>query len=357
MFLRTVITKENVYELLPDYLELVMSRTDVSAPEVVDMCLAICAADENVGTNRLELDIDKFFGIPVDDIWSRILILCGVSEIKSNADCLPRVQKERIIVDVMIMCLRMKGFDFRGSYNSEVSKEVAYELGIKEVAGISDNRNEQDVADSLRRIQSLLYEQVQEETSDFDNEDEGRDILRKLSRYALVLSKIFNPNRVTIYYGVSNIRGISIRQIPFYIEDMSKLTEEEKEFVRTYLIVEESISARAEFLENIESYRDEWLQALVQLSFDIAERAYGKSPSIAVDKLRGIKKLYPIGVFNLEINMPDNDLIAEELMELYAADSMHRFTDEDINKVLAVISILVNKKPVDFEKIKDFVGR
>ena len=337
-FLDIEITTKNMYVLLSDYLDFILNKVQRTEDEFIDICFAICASDENIGTSSLKHDNNTQYGVSENDIWQRIVNQCKISNLKSSIEQLPRVQKERIIVDAMIMCLKLSNYDFRCSYNSKASKVVSSILGVKDITFTLDDKDEGDITESLRIIQSLFHSDL-----------EGKDALRELSRYNALLSELCDKRDTTMYFGVLNIDTWyqSVKKMPFYSADVSSLTDSEKAFANTYFSIVDDISCRETFAKEIEEYKKYWMQEVVRLTFMVAEEAYKESPSITINKLEELQPLAPI----YGVNIYEDGLVADKLMQIFVNGSYKEFKDDDMNKVLTIISVLVNKRPVTIAEL------
>ena len=361
--LKETITDTNLYDLLPDYLGVVIEKSSIPENEVLDMCLAICAADKNVGTNRMELSIDKFFGLSADATWRDILSKLGVSHISGSEKCLPRVQRERIIVDTMIMCLRLKNYKISCSYNSEASKKVSTILGITNATGTLDDKSEQDIVESLRKIQQLFDTGVCSEDTGSDSFQVAQELLSQLSKWNKFLLELAVPEQISVYFGslkfdICEEMKKNTELLVFNAKDLEKLNMAEKSFVEKYFVVSNDEKAQKQFIEGINRYKAVWVSSLVQLSYSLADLAFKESPSVTVAKLDSMITLSPICVGLEEIRVFENcyadSIVYERLSSIYKDDSMHQFKDESAEQIFALITLLINKRPVNSEIIKKY---
>lgn len=156
------INKDNCYSYISELIRLVLEETATSMHDFTDICLAICVADENVGTNRIELDVDKFFRID-DAIWENLFSKECVCK-NTSVSPLPKVQKLRVVADAMMLCLLKEGKEFRCSFNCEASKSVASVLGIDDARGTQDDKTIDGVFVSLAEIRDIFVNSEVEDT-------------------------------------------------------------------------------------------------------------------------------------------------------------------------------------------------
>lgn len=125
--------------------ENVIKSNKLDTKEVLDTCFALCMADKFVGTNRLELSIDKFVCSDGEE-WSSILNLLGVSP--NVGTTLPKVQQYRVITDALVICCKNNE---DGVYlTSEASRKVAQLKGLNMRS--SDYHDIKDVETVLQRL-------------------------------------------------------------------------------------------------------------------------------------------------------------------------------------------------------------
>ena len=94
----------DVLKLLQDCIK--TFNLDVS--NLRDIAFAICTADKMDGTNKRELDIDKFVESDTELSWDSTLTVLGVEPQTKGYTKLPRVQKLRVISDVLSLSLSDK---------------------------------------------------------------------------------------------------------------------------------------------------------------------------------------------------------------------------------------------------------
>lgn len=329
-----------MYSLLPDYINLVLGKTRIPRQEFLERLLAVCAVDDEIGANGLVSSVNRFYGSPIDDVWRKILKSLGVSDIESDESCLSKLQKERVIIDVMLICLKQKGYEFNCSLNSKAAKEVSELLEISDIAFTPEDKDENSVVKSLNSIRNIFYC--------------DEDTLKLLSKYNFVLTQIYKPERISEYSGVQNLSRWqeTVKKIQFYSGDIDKLSNIEKDFVSTYFSVEDSISARQIYSDSIEDYKRYWIQSLFQLTFQVAETAYAKSPSITMDKLETLHRLYPV---NISVGYFEDNLLSDKLMKIFVNNS--DINNDDIVKILEIISVLINKNPLNVAEIRSIIER
>lgn len=340
-FLETKITSETIYDLLPDYINLVLEKTQILKQDFLERCLAVCAVDDEIGANGLVSSVDRFYGKPLDDMWRKILKSLGVSqEAESDESSLSRLQKERVIIDVMLICLKQKGYEFNCSLNSKAGKEVSELLEISDIAFTPEDKDENSVIESLNSIRNIFYC--------------DEDTLKLLSKYNFVLTQIYKPENISEYSGVQNLSRWqeNIMKIQFYSGDIDKLSNIEKDFVSTYFSVEDSITARQIYSDSIENYKRCWIESLIQLIFKVAEAAYAKSPSITMDKLETLHRLYPV---NTTVGYFEDNLLSDKLMKIFVNSS--DINNDDIVKILEIISVLINKNSLNVAEIRSIIER
>lgn len=340
-FLETKITSETMYSLLPDYINLVLGKTRIPRQEFLERLLAVCAVDDEIGADGLISSVNRFYGKPIDDVWQKILKNLGVSqEAESDESCLSKMQKERIIVDVMLICLKQKGYEIACSLNSKAGKEVSELLEISDIAFTPEDKDENSVVKSLNSIRNIFYC--------------DEDTLKLLSKYNFVLTQIYKPERISEYSGVCNFDEWqkSVKKIQFYSGDIDNLSNIEKDFVSTYFSVEDSISARQIYSDSIEDYKRYWIQSLFQLTFQVAEAAYAESPSITNSKLETLHRLYPV---NISVGYFEDNLLSDKLMKIFVNNS--NVNNDDIVKILEIISVLINKNSLNVAEIRSIIER
>lgn len=143
-------------------IEKVIKANNLDIQDVLDTCFAICMADHFVGTNRLELSIDKF--VCSDDTdWSAVLDLLGVSSVIGTP--LPKVQRYRVISDALVICV---GREIDGvKLSSEASGSVAR---LRSLNWRSSNYEDINTVESV--LQALCTD-----TYDFSKIHELEDLL------------------------------------------------------------------------------------------------------------------------------------------------------------------------------------
>ena len=114
----------DVLKLLQDCIE----TFNLDANNLRDIAFAICTADKMNGTNKRELDIDKFVESDTELSWDSILAILGVEPQSKGYTKLPRVQKLRVISDVLSLSLSDKVDGLVLSCNA--SKKVSKLLGV-----------------------------------------------------------------------------------------------------------------------------------------------------------------------------------------------------------------------------------
>ena len=125
--------------------EKVIKSNKLDTKDVLDTCFALCIADKFIGTNRLELSIDKFV-CSDDEDWSSILDLLGVAS--SVGVPLPKVQRYRVITDALVICCNSSE---DGIYlTSEASRRVASLKGLNMRS--SEYHDIKDVEAVLQRL-------------------------------------------------------------------------------------------------------------------------------------------------------------------------------------------------------------
>lgn len=116
-----------------------------------DLAFAICISDKLRGTNNIELDVDKFVESDVELSWNAIL--CELNITPQNRGCtkLPRVQKLRIISDILSLALQDKVSDL--SLSCKASKDIK-NLGVN--LPYEDYADEDSCYKNLSKIESAL---------------------------------------------------------------------------------------------------------------------------------------------------------------------------------------------------------
>lgn len=95
-----------------------------------DIAFAICTSDKMNGTNQRELDIDKFVESDTELDWSEILSVLSISPVNKFGVKLPRVQKLRVISDVLSMSLssNISGLNLMCKSSSKVAQKLGVSL-------------------------------------------------------------------------------------------------------------------------------------------------------------------------------------------------------------------------------------
>lgn len=70
-----------------------------------DYAFAICVADNISGSNKKELDVDRFVEHDSELSWNEVLVSLGITPQNRGCKSLPRVQKLRVISDVLSLSL------------------------------------------------------------------------------------------------------------------------------------------------------------------------------------------------------------------------------------------------------------
>lgn len=81
---------------------------DLDVNMLRDIAFSICIADKIHGTNNKELDVDKFVSSDSELDWDSVLSLIGVQSQNKGIDSLPRVQKLRVISDMLSLSVNNK---------------------------------------------------------------------------------------------------------------------------------------------------------------------------------------------------------------------------------------------------------
>lgn len=117
-----------------------------------DIAFAICIADKLTGTNQRELDIDKFVESSDELEWDSVLSLFNITSQNRGCSSLPRVQKLRVISDVLSLsvCNEVSGLKL----SCIASKKVAKQLGVSLES--VDYADENVCYGNLSKIQSHL---------------------------------------------------------------------------------------------------------------------------------------------------------------------------------------------------------
>lgn len=92
------------------------------------IAFAICISDKLNGTNQKELDIDKFVETDSELFWDSIISTLGITPQTRGCGSLPRVQKLRVISDVLSLSVCNQVSDL--SLMSKESRKVAQLLGV-----------------------------------------------------------------------------------------------------------------------------------------------------------------------------------------------------------------------------------
>ena len=138
----------DVLKLLQDCIE----TFNLNANTLRDIAFAICTADKMNGTNKRELDIDKFVESDTELSWDSILAILGVEPQSKGYTKLPRVQKLRVISDVLSLSLSDKVDGLVLSCNA--SKKVSKLLGVSLP---SEDYADEDVCyENLKKIEDSL---------------------------------------------------------------------------------------------------------------------------------------------------------------------------------------------------------
>lgn len=296
------VTGDNCYDLLPQYVDTVLEDCNVDRHHFLDVCLAICASDENIGTNRLELDIDKFF-VCKDSIWSSII---GTNiEISSTISELPKIQKMRVVSDTLVILLRENGKHIDTNYNSEASKNVATAIGVSEGIGTFNDRSIDGIVDSLNEIRSLYVIDIVDKS---DNKEVASERFIRLLEYVTSVDKALN--RVLSEEFLNNIGNIKVLESILYRDTYGDLVFSEEflennnlskdcvEFIyHNFSVRDESIS-----VSNLEiafnKYLSYWKTSLVYITHLVIKFYYKVSPVYTTTCLKNLQdnRIFPIGI-------------------------------------------------------------
>lgn len=327
-------TENNCYDFMPELVSLVLADASVDIHHFTDICLAICASDENIGTNRIELDVDKFF-VMDDDVWSTLFsseCICSLSGVSP----LPKIQKLRVLADAMMICLRMSGKALSSSYNCEASKQVADTLSILEsevassVSGTNDDDSLFDEMDSMfssklpnrgrgtkdDKFIDDVWSSIQE-IRDIFSKDEVKVVTQdcKASKNFIELLEYVSSVDVALHRVLSeeflnNIGDIKILESILYRDTYGDLVFSES-FLLNNSLSDECISfVRKKFsVKNVEisvsdlevsfnKYLSYWKTSLVYITSLVVKFYYRISPVYTTTCLKNLQneRLFPIGV-------------------------------------------------------------
>lgn len=138
----------DVLKLLQDCIE----NFNLDVNNLKDIAFAICTADKMNGTNKRELDIDKFVESDTELSWDSILTALGVEPQTKGYTKLPRVQKLRVISDVLSLSLSDKVDGL--VLSCDASKKVSKLLGVSLP---SEDYADEDVCyENLKKIEDVL---------------------------------------------------------------------------------------------------------------------------------------------------------------------------------------------------------
>lgn len=138
----------DILKLLQDCIK----NYDLNIKTLRDIAFAICISDKLNGSNKIELDVDKFVESDSELSWVEILKLLGIEPQSKGCSKLPRVQKLRVISDILSLCLHDKVEDLTLSCSS--SKKVANVLGVS--LSYADYSDENSCYENLKKIESTL---------------------------------------------------------------------------------------------------------------------------------------------------------------------------------------------------------
>lgn len=119
-----------------------------------DIAFAICTSDKLNGTNNKELDVDLLVQESDGLDWNDILQLLNIHADNSLARSLPRVQKLRVVSDVLSLSLSDKIDDLH--LTNVASGKVAKELGVS--LPKIDYADEDICYENLKKIEEKLSE-------------------------------------------------------------------------------------------------------------------------------------------------------------------------------------------------------
>lgn len=159
----------DILKLLQDCIK----NYDLNVKTLRDIAFAICISDKLNGSNKIELDVDKFVESDSELSWVEILKLLGIEPQSKGCSKLPRVQKLRVISDILSLCLSDKVEDLTLSCSS--SKKVANVLGVS--LSYADYSDENSCYENLKKIESTLEE------SSFEKDIEVVEVLELLTLY------------------------------------------------------------------------------------------------------------------------------------------------------------------------------
>lgn len=159
----------DIAELLKDCIR----NFNLDINKLRDLAFSICLADKKDGTNHIELDIDKFVEHDAELSWDNILRFLTITPQSKGCSSLPRVQKLRVISDVLTLSLSNEVPDLVLTCKS--SKLVAKYLGVS-VPSV-DYASEDECLDNLYKINKCL------ENQKFNKDTEVQEILDLLNLY------------------------------------------------------------------------------------------------------------------------------------------------------------------------------
>lgn len=326
----------NCYSYMPELVSLVLSDTNTSIHNFTDICLSICASDENVGTNRIELDVDKFF-VMDDDIWSTLFSSECVCNLQGVSP-LPKVQKLRILADAMMICLRMSGKYLNSSYNCEASKQVADFLSIAvieqsvNIGGSSDNddlfdemdsmfssnkskrntgrgtKDDKSVGDIWKSLQEIRDLYLKSDSKIFTDDCTASKNFIELLEY--VASVDIALHRVLSEEFLNNIGDIKILESILYRDTYgdlvfsesfllnNSLTDDCISFIRKKFTVKNEDVSSTDLEVAFNKYLSYWKTSLVYITSLVVKFYYRISPVYTTTCLKNLQneRLFPIGV-------------------------------------------------------------
>lgn len=165
----------DIVKLLQDCIK----KYNLDPSELRDIAFAICISEKTYGSNNKSLDIDKMCTTDIEIGWNNVLRILDINPVSKGYKALPRVQKLRIISDVLTLKLSNEVDDLFLTYKS--SEKVAKKLGLD--IRVDDNCDESTCLKNLEKIRESI------ELLNFDGDSELIEILNMLEDMNITLDK------------------------------------------------------------------------------------------------------------------------------------------------------------------------
>ncbi len=355
---------KNIYSALPNLIDKLSEKYSLDKHNMYDIMLGICVSDEYVGTNHIELDIDKFL-VRDDVVWESIL--SGLSAKTGINEPLPEIQKCRVVLDTLLIMFRSTGLDLSSPYNCEASAAVAKIYGVSANA-VSDDSDLGDIEACYDELYALVSEDAQEGTQE-EKPELRVDVstvktLEYIASVDTVLNRIMSVEFLNHIGNISIIHGILYRDTygklifnnDFMIEN--KLSNKCVKFIQNNFRVVDAEVDINEIQSGVREYFIYWQSSLAYVISLIIKYYYSVYPVFTLMSMNRLSKnsIYPLGIAVAEKNTNttrrvefDNPLVLKAFNKMF---NNNKFGQETAIGLLHLASGITGNKPISVTELR-----